>query len=189
VRLFVALRLSDATRQAIAQAIDRFPVTDPPWRWVDASNWHITLKFMGETAVEDLDRVVAALHDVASARVPFDLTLADFGGFPNLRRPRALYFGIAAGADPCEALAGEIDAALHAATGLARETRRFRAHVTLARIKSALPDEITRSFPLVSPLSDAVTHVDSFALVESRLQRTGAAYRTVKEFAFSGGRC
>ena len=34
MRLFVAVSLSPAARDAIRSGIDGFPVPDPPWRWV-----------------------------------------------------------------------------------------------------------------------------------------------------------
>lgn len=189
MRLFVAVLVSDAVRRGIRAALDDFPVTNPPWRWAEPANWHVTLKFLGETPPADAARAVAALEEVARRHAPFDFTLGPFGGFPDLRAPRVLFFAAASGALPCAALANDVDAALFAATGLERETRRFHAHVTVARVKDRLPDAIARRLALVPPLTEAVTRVDSFVLVESRLRRTGAEYSTVKEFALSGGRC
>ncbi len=187
MRLFVAIHLSDAVLRAIRDAITGFPVTAPPWRWTGPDTWHITLKFLGETARDDVDAVLGALADVAPRHAPFDLALGDFGGFPNLRAPRVLFFAAVAGTAPCTALANDVDAALFAALGVARETRRFHAHTTVARVKDRLPGGVAAKLALVPALTDAVTRVDGFALVESRLSRTGAEYSTVKEFAFSGG--
>lgn len=189
MRLFVAAFMGDDAVRSVRAALDDFPVAHPPWRWTEPVAWHITLKFLGETPPADLDRVLAALRDVAPRHTPFDLALGPFGGFPNLRAPRVLFFAAAAGAERCAALANDIDAALFAAIGLARESRRFHAHATVARVKNRLPDAVARGLALVPPLTDAVTRVDGFALVESRLERTGALYSTVKEFAFSGDGC
>jgi 2'-5' RNA ligase len=71
------------------------------------------------------------------------------------------------------------------ALGLARERRGFQAHATVARVKDALPASITSRFAAVPALTEAVTHVDSFDLIESRLARTGATYSVLKEFALS----
>lgn len=189
MRLFVAILISDAVRRGIRSALDDFPVTDPPWRWAEPATWHVTIKFLGETPPADLDRVIAALQGVATRHAAFELTLGAFGAFPNLRAPRVLFFGAVNGVAPCAALAADVDAALFAALGLERETRRFHAHATVARVKDPLPDAIARRLALVPPLTDAVTRVDGFTLVESRLQRAGARYTTVKEFAFSRGGC
>jgi 2'-5' RNA ligase len=189
VRLFVAVDFGDEIRARIRAALDGFPVANPPWRWTEPANWHITLKFLGETPPADLERVLAALSGVAVGHAPFDLALGAFGGFPNLRAPRVLFFDAVTGAAPCAALARDVDEALFDATALPRETRRFHAHATVARVKERLSDDVVRRLVLVPALTDAVTRVDGFALVESRLWRTGAEYSVVKQFAFSTGRC
>lgn len=189
MRLFVAVNLSEAARNRIRAAIAAFPVANPPWRWAEPATWHITLKFLGETAPADAGRVTTALKAVARAHAPFDLVLGSFGGFPDLRAPRVLFYAVAEGEAACAALARDVDAALFAAIGLAREARRFHAHATLARVKERLPAAVAAQLPLVPPLTDAVTRVDGFALIESRLRRTGAEYSTVKEFALSGDGC
>jgi 2'-5' RNA ligase len=185
MRLFVAVNLSAHARDAIQSAIDDFPVENPPWRWVGPDNWHLTLKFLGETKPERVDGLIAAL-DAARARHPaFEMALGSFGGFPNLRSPRVLFFNIERGAQNLERLVVDIDRAVESATGLPLETRRFHAHATVARVKDALPAGVASRLPLVPPLTDAVTRVDSFELMESRLQRTGAVYSVVKEFALA----
>jgi 2'-5' RNA ligase len=183
------VHFSDAARRRIRAAIEEFPVRQPPWRWTEPATWHITLKFLGETPPEDLARVSAALAAVAPAHAPFDLVLGRFGGFPNLRAPRVLFYAVAEGEKPCAELARSVDTALFEATGLERETRGFHAHATVARVKLRLPAAVAAQLPLVPPLTDAVTRVDRLALMESRLRRTGAEYATVKEFALSGGGC
>jgi len=188
VRLFVAAELAPAVRDRIRAALDDFPVTPPPWRWSAPDTWHITLKFIGETPPEAVAKALDALSVVASRHAPFDLVLGPFGGFPNLRAPRVLFFGADAGADACAALAREVDAALFDAVGVARETRGFHAHATVARVKDRLAPAVAARLTRVPALTQAATRVDRFVLMESRLRPAGAEYSVVKEFALSGGR-
>jgi len=113
------------------------------------------------------------------------MTLGKFGGFPNLRNPRVLFYNIEQGAVELGGLANDVDAAVEKAIGLERDRRRFQAHVTVARVKDALSPDIVERFPRVPALTEAVTRVDKFELMESRLARTGATYSVVKEFALS----
>ena len=69
--------------------------------------------------------------------------------------------------------------------GLEREKRRFRAHATVARVKDPLPSSMTSRLGAVPALTDVLTQVHSFELMESRLARTGATYSVVKEFALA----
>ena len=183
MRLFVAVNLPAAVRDRIQSAIDEFPVTDPPWRWVGPDNWHLTLKFLGETKPDRVDALICALDALTARHAAFDLALGSFGGFPNLRQPRVLFYTIERGAPQLERLAHDIDIAVERATGLPLETRRFHAHATVARVKDRLPPDIASRLTRVPALTEAVTRVVGFELMESRLQRTGAVYSVVKEFA------
>jgi 2'-5' RNA ligase len=183
MRLFVAVALSPAARDAIQSAIDAFPVRNPPWRWVSPGNWHLTLKFLGETRPERQGTLCEALAAAAARHRAFELTLGAFGGFPNLRSPRVLFYDVERGAAELESLADDVDAAVERALGLPRERRRFVAHATVARVKDALPSSLTTRLAAVPALTEGLTRVDTFELMESRLQRTGAVYSVVKEFA------
>ena len=185
MRLFVAVNLSPAAREAIQSALDDFPIKNPPWRWVSPDNWHLTLKFLGEIPAAQLDPLQVALQNVARRHHSFEMKLGTFGGFPSLRNPRVLFYNIDNGASELEALANDVDAAVEKAIGLERDRRRFQAHVTVARVKDALSPDIVERFPRVPALTQAVTRVDKFELMESRLARTGATYSVVKEFALS----
>jgi RNA 2',3'-cyclic 3'-phosphodiesterase len=183
MRLFIAVNLSFEARDAIQTAIDNFPIQNPPWRWVSPDNWHLTLKFLGDTPAAQLDALNAALHDVARRHRAFEMTLGSFGGFPNLRNPRVLFYNVDSGGKELEALANDVDVAVARAVGLQREQRRFVAHSTVARLKEPLPAAISTRLTTVPALPGAVTHVHTFELMESRLARTGATYSVVKEFA------
>jgi 2'-5' RNA ligase len=183
MRLFVAVNFPPAVRDAIQNAVDEFPVSNPPWRWVGPENWHLTLKFLGETPAARVDDVVNALDAVRARHPSFDLTLGAFGGFPNLRSPRVLFYQVEWGAAELERLADDVDRAIERGAGLPLETRRFHAHATVARVKDRLPPAVTARLAMVPALTHAVARVDAFDLMESRLRRTGAVYSVVKEFA------
>ena len=183
MRLFVAVNFDRSIRDAIQAAIDDFPVSNPPWRWAGPETWHLTLKFLGETPRADVEAVVRALDEVRRRRATFDLTLTRFGGFPNLRAPRVLFYQVEAGAGEMKQLAADVDAALARAIGLPPESRPFHAHATVARVKEPLARDVAERLALVPPLSHPVTRVHTFDLMESHLSRTGAVYSRVKEFA------
>ena len=185
MRLFIAVNLSLQAREAIQSAIDEFPIQNPPLRWVSPDNWHLTLKFLGDTEPSRVEALRAALEEVAKKHRAFEMTLGAFGGFPNLRNPRVLYYNVEEGAKELESLAGDVDVAVERAVGLEQERRRFVAHATVARVKDPLPASVGTRLGSVPALEDAVTRVDNFELMESRLARTGATYSVVKEFALS----
>jgi 2'-5' RNA ligase len=96
---------------------------------------HLTLKFLGEVAAEQLEAVSASLGAVAAATPPIALGARGLGVFPTLTRPRVVWAGVPGGAGALAALAGRIDAAM-APLGFAPEARPFRGHLTLGRVRS-----------------------------------------------------
>ena len=185
MRLFIAVNFPDSVRAAIRNAIETFPVHDPPWRWAAPATWHVTLKFLGETSPDQLDRVVSGLDAVRARHTAFDVALGKFGAFPNLRAPRVLFYDVERGAENLQRLAHDVDLALEGAIGLPPETRPFHAHATIARVKEPLPAALAQRLARVPPLTHPVHRVSSFDLMESRLARTGAEYSVVKEFALA----
>lgn len=136
-RLFVGLPLPREYQDGLA-ALTRSlgPAAPGQCSWTRPGNWHVTLKFLGETPLEALPDVHAALSAVAWE--PFALRAGGGGFFPSAKRPRVLWVGVARGAPELRALAGQVDGAL-AMAGFAPEAREFAAHLTVARIKFSRP--------------------------------------------------
>jgi len=182
MRLFVAVNFTDPVRDAIDTALAKFPVDRPPWRWIERDNWHLTLKFIGAASVD----VGSALESVGRRHSSFDISITEFGAFPNLRRPRVLFYKVDRGAKELGALAADVDRVLEA-VGIPAEKKPFRAHATVARVKDRLPGGIVRKLEGVPVLGGVGQRVESFDLVESVLERSGARYRVLKQFALGGG--
>lgn len=183
MRLFVAINFPDTITRAIAEALREFPVSDPPWRWAAAPTWHLTLKFIGDAAPESVQGITGALARVAEGARAFPARLGPFGGFPNLARPRVLFYALDRGVEAAAGLAGAVDAALVDAVGLEAERRPFHAHVTVARIKRPLPPAVTRKLRAVPPLEGGDFEAFSIDLMRSHLGPQGARYERVKQFA------
>jgi len=183
VRLFVALEISSAVRDNLAAVIRDLRPLAPRLKWVRKENLHITLKFIGETAADNLGAIRGALSSVQSRQSVAPRFLG-LGFFPNEKRPSVFWAGIEASAN-LEALAADIDRVLEA-VGIPREPRAFTPHLTLARIStSGLPEKLraaiqqnrTRDFGAL------ITH--EFRLMESKLKPSGAEYTTLQSFRFA----
>jgi 2'-5' RNA ligase len=136
-RVFVAAPLPDAAASAVAELVERVRAGGVPGngrdvRWVRLDGLHLTLRFLGPTSEERVEAAREAVRVAAASGQPFDLTLGGAGTFPTGGRPRALWLGVRDGTDELGRLAAEVEQAL-VAKGWPPETRRFRAHLTLAR--------------------------------------------------------
>jgi len=187
MRLFFAVGFDDSLKDAIAAAIGGIGLDHPPWRWVARDNFHITMKFLGEMPE---DRVAPLAMSAAGAmktgRVePFPITIGAMGGFPNLRRPRVLFYKVEKGGGELSTIAGHLDAALHDDLGIDMERRPFRAHATVARIKTSIEPGISDRLQRAPGVDHPPQLVDRVLLMRSELRREGALYHVVKEVALA----
>jgi 2'-5' RNA ligase len=137
VRLFLALNLPAAVRDAVHAAYAPLREVAPAAAWTAPDKLHLTVKFVGEQPREMADALAAAATRVAAGHAPVVLELAHFGAFPNRRRPRVLWLGVRA--DPrLELLHHDVELAC-AELGLPVDGRAFRPHVTLGRVRPAGP--------------------------------------------------
>ncbi len=185
MRLFIAVNLSTEVKRSIREALDRFPIPNPPWRWVKDDALHITLKFLGETPEDRIPGIIAQLESACRPHGSFNLQLARMGGFPNLKKPRVLYYEVVEGKEALSAIALDINRSLSESLGIPQESKPFRAHVTIARIKRPLPQEITSRFADAPVLSGAAQSVHGVELMQSELHREGARYHIVKGIALN----
>jgi 2'-5' RNA ligase len=182
MRLFFALKVSDAIKADIAAAVQAFPLRNPPWRWIPTGNMHLTLKFLGEVDERILPDLNAVAEDAAKQVKPFRVAYGAFGGFPNLSNPRVIFFEAKEGKRGLSEIAHLLESGVEP-LGIDREKRPFTAHLTLARIKEPLPRGMVERLATVPALPPtAVQDVDRFVLMQSHLAREGATYEEMGSF-------
>jgi 2'-5' RNA ligase len=177
VRLFVALDLPDAARAALARFRDA--VADPAvWRPLDASSFHVTLAFLGHRIEDDVERVADVLRRLPPWEPP-QLALADGLLLPP-RRARVLTVALADSDGALGPLQAAVSAGLADAGLYEPEARPFRAHVTVARLRSgARPPRGLEAEPEPLPFT-----AGGVTLYRSLLARGGATYEPL--FARAG---
>lgn len=131
-RLFVALELPGAVREALAAWARREVGGRDDLRRVAADALHLTLAFLGDRQLRDVDAIAAAADAAVDGPVALGL------GRPLWLRPRHPHVLTVAISDPAGALAalhGRLEAQLATAIGREPERRAFRPHVTVARVR------------------------------------------------------
>jgi len=174
IRLFAGIALPEDIRTRLEMICAG--VRDA--RWTAPENLHLTLRFIGEVPEPAVEDIVPALDRIAFD--PFDLFLDGVGHFETRGRVRTLWAGLA-GEPALAELQSRIEAALRR-TGCAPETRNFKPHVTLARLKGARPDAVQGWIAANSLFRAGPFRVGEFVLFESRLGGEGPAYFPIAEF-------
>src|SRR5258708_28672284 len=112
MRLFVALAIPEDIREKLAALLGELRGSDPAPRWIPPQNLHVTLKFIGEVALERTTAICEALAEIHIDH-PMHLEFRGLGLFPNTPRPSVLWLGIQSSEDLAR-LASTIHRALRA---------------------------------------------------------------------------
>jgi 2'-5' RNA ligase len=182
VRLFVALDIPAVVRQALGAMVARLEKVGRGARWVRVEGIHLTLKFIGEMSDGQVPAIDAALRDVRTSG-PVEARFRGVGFFPNERHPRVCWAGVEGSPNLAE-LAAQVDARLEK-FGVERETRAFKAHLTLARFKS--DDGLPRLLEEIRKIGVAefgAMQAREFYLFRSELLPGGARYTKLAAFPF-----
>ena len=163
MRLFTGIRPSDDFLAALAELQERLRAAGITGRYLDPSNLHMTLAFVGEWP-EDITQILPPVEH------PFTITLASPGIFPEAK---VLWAGTEA-SEELNCLAQCVRDCL-AEHGIPFDPKGFNPHITLAR-KPFVPENVILSeikVPAVSMI------VDDVCLYRSDRGKDGMVYTVI----------
>ena len=133
MRTFVAVFPPRRVREELSRAARDLPASKG-FHLIGPEKLHLTLKFLGDVAEDDLRRVKQALEPLREGHEPFEVSTSGFGAFPSERRARILWAGVGEGSEPLRAVAQHVEDLLEPA-GFDREKRPYVPHLTLGRAR------------------------------------------------------
>ena len=184
MRMFVALRPPEEA----VEHLDEFLAVRReagPFRWTMAEQLHVTLAFLAQVPDRALDDLVERLGRAAHRRTPVTTRIAGGGAFPHARAARVLWAGLAlddAGQTEVSRMATGARAAASKA-GIAVEGRRFRPHLTVARL--GRPEEVSSWVRLLDAYEGPEWATTTVSLIASHLgqgPRNRPRHEVVEEF-------
>jgi 2'-5' RNA ligase len=184
MRLFVAIDLPDSVKQQLEEIVTELSTCRADVRWVRSDSMHLTLKFLGNVAPQELVEIDRVLSRIVATTQPTQGRLRNVGSFPHLRRPRVLWIGVETDNGMLSSLQTDLDAAL-AKIGFSKENRRFRPHITLGRIRgnrrlSALREAVEKQ----SGHKAGSFKIEHLTLFESRQRRDSTRYTALTTHSF-----
>jgi len=184
MRLFLAVACQEQWTRSVATALDALrsgPIGELPIRWTNPEVWHVTLQFLGNWPTDRLEGLQTAL-DAAREREPFGLIPAGLGGFPKLNRPRVLFLQLNDDGQAAD-LAGRVREIVRDCwSGGPQDTRPFRCHLTLGRIRERTPVEKFKLLQDMELRDLPPLAVEGFSLVASELRAEGPRHETLAYF-------
>jgi 2'-5' RNA ligase len=163
MRLFIAIQLSEAMRDAIGRAQDALYEKGVRGRYTPRENLHLTLAFIGE--YHDPERVLEVMNNIPFE--PFELTLQGVGAFGDL-----WWIGL----KPSQQLQNYVRRLRHglAEAGVPFDRKRFAPHVTILRKANGA------SVKPVAPVQDEPCMIATHAaLMRSDRGKNGMIYTEI----------
>ena len=165
-RLFVAIDLSESTRQVLAGL-------DPHIRgvrWTDAAQMHLTLSFLSEVP----DEIDLELREKLSAIAfgAFFLPIVGVGTFSAKGAPKIIWIGVGKAHPHLFQIYKRVqEAAL--AVGLEPELRPWHPHITLARCRDVSAQSLRKFLQTNTGFDTGMVRVEAFHLYSSKLTPAG----------------
>ena len=196
IRLFVALKIPAEIRKQIItlrngilgfapenlskeNSDKTLPIiTQPMLMWEPEEKLHLTLKFIGEVKADLLDDIINSISFITDYK-KFNCSFTGFGFFFKRNEPKILWAGFEIERDLFE-LADRLNKNF-IKFSIPAEERRFKAHITLLRIKKNIDKELVYKFEKYR-MNEIPFQADEVALFKSELLPTGSKYTELKNF-------
>lgn len=176
IRTFIAVEVSPEVRKALGAQIHDLKAHFPKINWVKPDNLHLTLKFIGNIAPDDLPDIFAVTEEAVAEIAGFSLEVCGAGAFPDLIHPRVMYAECTQGREEATQLAEAVEGAL-APLGYLPDGRKYAPHLTLGRIKK--PSDALGIENHAQELAQArfgVIEVEEVVVFMSELKKHGARH-------------
>jgi len=179
MRTFIAIKIKPEKQLLEVYSALRKSLKNEAISWVNADNLHLTLRFLGETSVQQVEEIIRLLEEVAQRFQPFQFNLKEAGFFKSKNKPRVLFLSVENDL-LLKQLAAEIGERV-VAFGFSREERPFNPHLTIGRIKYL--QNIDAFYSLIKKFSEVKIQqatVSEIIFYKSLLSSEGTTYRPVK---------
>lgn len=174
-RCFVAIPIGDALRDTLTAA-------SAPWRtilaradvrWMDPASWHVTLAFLGDVDADRVAGVADQLPELVAGHAGVQLVPDGIVAWPRMDETRMVWCRFRP-----ESGIGELHNRVAGALGTT-ERRRFRPHVTLARVRGGRSVALERHPTAANAPALPVTVADQVTLYRSHLDPGGTRYEAL----------
>lgn len=188
MRVFIAINLSNSLRKKIGVYLEKLMVElgQKVIRWVKPAGMHFTVKFIGETPIEQVGWIINTISDIAEQTERFEIHISGLGCFPNCDRPRVITIGLTEPSGELLSLHTRLDAGL-SKSGIKRDKRDFHPHLTIGRIRRQTPMAVVKSLGQEINSRHAVDlgieAVEEIFLIKSELRPDGAVYTVLSSHA------
>lgn len=194
MRVFIALPVppvvKEKLRQLQAELRDWLP--GEILRWTRPEQIHLTLRFVGNVAITQVDDLIAAMREVCSRFGSLQMRAHGLGVFPGSGTPRIVWVGVYDNTGELKRLKQAVDGAVNRMLGqTGGEEEEFAGHLTIARARGMRFRQTRVLKGLIDEARDrafADWTGDTVEVVRSQLSAGGSDYSRLAEIVLPGQR-
>lgn len=176
-RGFIAIEIE--VRNALKEILKKLKEINADLKVVREENTHLTLKFLGDTNEQLIDKIENTIKNSVNGITPFNVKLNKIGVFPNKRNIRVVWVGME-NAENLVKIAEKLENDLQE-FGFEKEKRKFSPHITIARVRSARNIENLQRFLIENENWQGYeVNIKEVKLKKSVLKKEGAEYSDVR---------
>ena len=180
IRSFIALELPSSLKDRLRELVSCFrPMTPDGVNWVRGENLHLTLLFLGDVQPHKISEIDEAIDILLEGFPAFKFNALGLELFPY-NEPRMLWLKLQADNDDIFKLQKRMINAMRV-LGIEPDKKPFKLHVTLARLKTAIPAELAREIMQSEVKLDNLVF-PTITLFKSVLTPTGPNYSVLHEY-------
>jgi len=186
IRSFISIEVPQPIREQMVLVPEPLKSVKGKFSWASTNNLHITLKFLGDCTRGRLEAISRRLAEIAARHAPFDLSFDGVGVFPGHSAPRIVWLGVKNGREQLVNLAEDVADSMEQ-IGFKKESRPFRPHITLARVKYlSARDGLRTAIERMPKVHTDPMRARHIFLMRSQLNPKGAIYTVIERLCFSG---
>jgi 2'-5' RNA ligase len=186
MRSFIAVKIPDDILKKVAEFVQRCTeIQSKGIKYIEPQNLHITLKFLSEIDDKQIRDISSGIDKMLLQEKPAvpEISIEGCGAFPDVFFPRVLWTGILSD-DRLKDLFVKIEDICEK-YGVPKETRSFKPHLTIGRVKTKSSREITDFLKQNKEVKFGSFVPDGFSLFKSELTKQGAIHSVINNFKFS----
>lgn len=175
IRTFICMGLPESVKVRIEKLQRELRQIEAQVSWVKAANIHLTLKFLGDVPQAKIPLIAAAVKLAIGSCGPFQVAVGGAGCFPSLRNPTVLWIGVSPIPEALTQIYEAMEEEL-ARQGFARETKRFKPHLTIARLRNPRNTKAVADAFMACGFEDESFQASEVIVMRSDLTPRGSIY-------------
>lgn len=176
--LFIGIDLEESLKTEIGRYAESLKKMALKGKWKDPDNYHITIKYLGNTELEKLEKLEEVLRSVKA--ISFSLSISGLRAFMKNEKTKVVYLGLEGETDALNSVYSQVEEGA-TSIGFKGERRGYTPHITLGNdisFEMGIEDiEAEAEKPEFQEIE-----VRSITLFESKREDNRRVYVPLKEF-------